>query len=108
LFELIQKGKEWICDQNAFILLEKGLLKELPRRPEPPSVVVDLLAFSLEGKLRLTNLVTTSLISELPGSNIWNIRKLRIVELVSILTTFPFIWFSILFCCTIVLLSLNP
>jgi len=86
IFELLERAKTWLVDQNNFLLIKQGWEQylEIPPFVEVPEVIVNLQQFELEGKMKLVNLACTSIVSEVSFGNIWTPRKMDIVTCVGI------------------------
>ena len=84
VFELIERARKWLGDQNNFELIKQGYeaFLEVPSvpEPEPADPVIDLQQFELDGKLKLVNLACTSVVTGVTVGNLWTPRKMEIVR----------------------------
>jgi hypothetical protein len=97
VFELLAVAKKWIFDQNNYLLIKNGYWKYLEEAeniyppPEKEEVIIDLLQFELDGKMKLINIACNSIVSEVRFGNTWNARKMEFVKnvcaLLSIIAT---------------------
>ncbi|XP_062509437.1 telomerase component p80-like isoform X2 [Corticium candelabrum] len=79
--EIIKCAKSWLQHRNAALLIEDGLGYYAPASAKPPpTVVTELDAFELRGKMLLVNLTCATMLSKIDYLNEWDERKLRIID----------------------------